>query len=285
MSTNPIIAGEPANPGLPAQPRLLLPNSPNWNSFKVAAVLALACAGAFLGAWYLPRGYNLAAVLAMEAIIVFAIGKGKMNHPLGILINERNLMSLSRLQMTMWTVLFTSVYFTLLVSYLAEHPGEQLHLTYDSTILALMGVSAFSTVFSPMIQGAKKNRTIERDLKEQLIQSAADVYNMQPAEIASCVQGTLYANPSFKDAQFSDIFEGEEMQNHAYIDVAKVQLFMFSATVYLAYGAMLFTLIITKDPGEITKFPELPSEVIGLLGISNGGYLTSKVINFTKSTP
>ncbi|RAP77677.1 hypothetical protein [Paenibacillus montanisoli] len=262
-----------------------LPNSPHWNSFKVAVHLVIAIALAFLGAWFLPKGYNLSAVIVMELYMIAVIGKGKLDHPLGILINERNLMSLSRLQMTLWTVLFTSAYFTLLIENISLHPGEQLQLQFDSTVLALMGISSVSAILSPMIQGTKKNREIDANLKAQLIQGAANCYNKSTEEIESSMQGTLYANPSYKDARFSDIFEGEEMQNHAYIDVAKVQMFLFTMMAFLVYGATIFSLVITRDPGTITSFPELPEEFIGLIGISNGGYLTSKIINFTKSTP
>ncbi|WP_308635026.1 hypothetical protein [Paenibacillus silvisoli] len=266
--------------------RMTLPNSPpQWKSVKVAIHLAIAVALAFLGAWFLPNGYSLAAVIVMELYMVAVIGKGKMNHLLGILINERNLMSLSRLQITLWTVLLTSSYFTILIENLANNPGEPLQLQFDSTMLALMGISSASAFLSPMIQAAKKNREIDGTLKAQLVQGAAKCYNKTSEEIEGSMQGTLYANPSYKDAQFSDIFEGEEMQNHAYIDVAKVQMFLFTIMALLIYGATIFTMLMTHESGQITSFPELPEAFIGLIGISNGGYLTSKMINFTKSTP
>ncbi|MBP3961643.1 hypothetical protein [Paenibacillus lignilyticus] len=263
-----------------------LPNSPpQWNSTKVTVHITVALVLAFLSAWYLSQGYNLSAVILCELYMIIAIGKGKLNHPLGILINERNLMSLSRLQITLWTVLFTSTYFTILVGNLALHPEHPLQLKFDSTVLALMGISSVSAIFSPMINGAKKNRAIDDSLKNQLVQSAAEAYNMSAQEIETSMQGTLYANPSYKDAQFSDIFEGEEMQNHAYIDIAKVQMFLFTMMALMIYSVTIYSTLMTQGLDAIESFPALPEELIGLIGISNGGYLTSKIINFTKSTP
>jgi hypothetical protein len=45
------------------------------------------------------------------------------------------------------------------------------------------------------------------------------------SDINNNKQGTLYANPSISDASFSDMFEGDEVGNAAYIDLAKVQMF------------------------------------------------------------
>src|SRR2546428_6729048 len=92
----------------------------NLSSSAVFLNIIVAFIVAAIAAWKLPDGYNLLAVMVSEIYIVGVLGKGKMNHTLGILINERNLISLSRLQIMIWTVIITSTYFTVFLENLSR---------------------------------------------------------------------------------------------------------------------------------------------------------------------
>lgn len=53
------------------------------------------------------------------------------------------------------------------------------------------------------------------------------------------------------------MFEGDEVGNTAYIDLAKVQMFFFTIVAVLSYGVNLFNWIVTKPPSELSAFPVL----------------------------
>ncbi|MCR8641297.1 hypothetical protein NV379_01390 [Paenibacillus sp. N1-5-1-14] len=261
----------------------VLPLPRKWSSIMVAAHIVLAFAVAFIAAWLLHPGYNLIAVLVIEAYVIAVIGLGKMNNIFGIFINERNLMSLSRLQVVVWTLLITSSFFTVFVERLASATADPLNIEVDPSLWTLMGISVSSALFGAMIQNTKKNRTVDIELKNTLIRKADAAYGQGEDQIAENLQGTLFANTSYTEARFTDIFEGEEIQNHAYIDIAKVQMFIFSAITFIAYFAAAFSLI--HKAGVPTQLPILNDQFLALIGVSHGGYLIGKIPNYTKSTP
>src|SRR5271157_3923684 len=57
------------------------------------------------------RGWFVVA-LSMVVYLLF-LGRWISGRPLGVLVNERNLMSLSRFQMLLWTVLLLSAFFAI----------------------------------------------------------------------------------------------------------------------------------------------------------------------------
>src|SRR5436853_2811590 len=61
------------------------------------------------------EGAYLASVLSLGAMLAL-IGYVVVGRPLGILVNERNVMSLTRFQTVLWTVLICAAFSTLLLS-------------------------------------------------------------------------------------------------------------------------------------------------------------------------
>src|SRR5436309_14783270 len=65
-------------------------------------------------AWYLDRdGYrpwNFIALMFLMLLFVATLGVRISGRPAGILINERNLVSLARFQLVMWTILILSAF-------------------------------------------------------------------------------------------------------------------------------------------------------------------------------
>jgi hypothetical protein len=98
-------------------------------------------------------------------------------------------------------------------------------------------------------------------------------------------QGTLYANPSISDASFSDMFEGDEVGNAAYIDLAKVQMFFFTIIAGLSYVSLLLSKTMVDlaiAPEKVNALPVLSAGMIVLLGISHAGNLAGKTADRTK---
>jgi hypothetical protein len=90
-------------------------------------------------------------------------------------------------------------------------------------------------------------------------------------------QGKIVAWRWPEDATWSDLFEGEEIGNWTHLDLGKIQMFYFTLILVLTYAAMLGAMFL-HNSSLISALPSLPAGMVTLLGISNGGYLTHKVI-------
>lgn len=95
-------------------------------------------------------------------------------------------------------------------------------------------------------------------------------------------QGTLHVNESPMDASLGDLFNGDTVENNAYIDLSKVQMFFFTVVVITAYAVSIYTLMQNEsalmNPLAVT-LPEFSSSMNTLFGISHASYVTVKGVN------
>ena len=268
----------PPVPTPPAPPRRLPANLEVW---VVSAVLLI---GGALAGTKMPAddcntaglcGYGYPWLLMMLIIFVFVLFLGKWicGRPLGILVTDRNLMSLSRFQMILWTLLILSAYLTMALQRIHAGVAGPLNIALDTKLWALMGISTASLVGSPLLLESKKTQ----DPAEATIDKAAQVLKEDKSTIDNTRQGKLYSNVDAKEARFTDIFQGDEVGNTAYIDPAKLQMFFFTLIVAVTYGYQIFHALYTA-PANLTM-PPVSSGMVALLGISHAGYLGSKTIN------
>jgi hypothetical protein len=172
--------------------------------------------------------FGAAAVSLAGAIV--AIGVGVKGRLLGALISDRNLMSLSRFQATLWTILVLAAFAAILFPQLLQgKPVADLikTLATRTDLLALMGISYASAVGSGLVLTGKeaKNPT------PQAIAEAKVNTEMPDAER----KGVLFKNPEPQKAAFTDMFEGDELADTHLVDIAKVQMFFFTVI-----GAVIF---------------------------------------------
>ncbi len=211
----------------------------------VVGISEVAAGLPILVAWY--------ANLALMSAFVLIAGRGVTGRWRGAFIDERNKVSLSRLQMLLWTVVVLSAYLAAALARVAAGTTpDPLAIAVPDTLWMLLGISMTSLVGSPLIKGAK----VERGAGE----AAAN---------------PIKRNASSGDARWSDLFKGEETNNFSYLDIAKVQMFFFTLVLVFAY-----TLLIARAMagGSFTEFPDLAPGMVALLGISHAGYLTNKAI-------
>jgi len=78
------------------------------------------------------------------------------------------------------------------------------------------------------------------------------------------------------------MFQGDEVANTTFIDLAKVQMFFFTIIAVVCYALWLFIQIGKNDAAGLSEFPKLSDGLIALLGISHAGYLTDKSVDKTK---
>ncbi len=226
------------------------------------------------------RGLTWLIVVAAFLIFVIALGVQICGRPWGILINQRKLMSLSRLQIVLWTVILLSAYIAIALARIKCNVDDPLNIQLDWHLWALLGISGTSFVGSSLIQSTKQKKE-PADAKP--IEKAHIAFVQPTDEIEKHAEGILYGNPDVKDARFADMFEGDELNNTEFIDIAKVQMFFFTIVAALSYSVALFHALVTTAPNDLTSFPTLSDGLIAILTISHGAYLGNKTVDHTKT--
>ena len=107
------------------------------------------------------------------ALFVVIAGQGVTGLWRGMLIDDRNKMGLSRLQMILWTIIVLSGFLVAALSNLATGQADPLAIAIPSQLWLLMGISTTSLVGSPLIKSTKKNKTPSEAEKGQTLESLA----------------------------------------------------------------------------------------------------------------
>ncbi|MEW6181754.1 MAG: hypothetical protein AB1500_01065 [Bacillota bacterium] len=249
------------------------PNWTGWHTFGLLAIIAaimliglLASSGDKLCAWL--------GIIALMAVFTTVAGHGVTGLWRGLLIDERNKISLSRLQMTLWTIVVLSGFFTAALSNLRNGQTAPLSIAVPSELWLLMGISTTSLVGSPLIKSgkrAKEPRQAERDCTFDLIAKQGGDINKVTNK------GQIVVNTTPEEARWSDLFRGEETGNAAQLDLAKIQMFYFTLILVLAYATALGAAL-AGSAAKIAGFPALDPGMVALMGISHAGYLTNKAV-------
>jgi hypothetical protein len=202
----------------------------------------------YLGAW-------IAVAVVMTGLIL-AISRAASGRWLGALVDSRNKMSLSQLQILLWTIVFVSAYFTIALTL------RTMNVYVPEELWALLGISTGSAAGAVIIKGNKR------------AQEPATRLNLAPA----AHMGLL----SKADApRFMDLFRGDEATNAGTVDISKVQMFFFTIAAVIGYVIALLDCNLSHSPADVTVkygayFPAFAAGLVTLIGISHTGYLTVK---------
>ena len=222
-----------------------MPQQKKWTYWYSLALLIIVVAIVVISELGLHPRMTWVITLVLLAAFAVIAGQGGTGHWLGIVIDDQNKVSLSRLQMLIWTIIVASGFLSsALFNMDVPNLANPLDITIPEQLLWLMGISTTSLVGSPLLKSGKK------------------------------AKGEIHDNDSAKDAHWKDIFMGEEKGHEASIDLAKVQMFFFTLVVVLAYAVIMGSEL--SGSTAISTLPELDGSIVGLLGISHAGYLTSK---------
>jgi hypothetical protein len=151
---------------------------------------------------------------------------------------------------------------------------DPLAIQIDERLWALLGISTAALVGTPLIHSIKARKAPADP--EALERARARTRN----DTASNA-GLLYTKVDPREADVTDMFTGDELGDADMIDMAKVQMFVFTVIAVLAYAVALYRRFDTGDASSL-DFPNPSEGLIGILGISQAAYLAGKLPDRTK---
>lgn len=200
----------------------------------------------------------------------------------GAFIDDRNVISLSRFQMVVWTVMVLSAYLAAALCNLAIGNDDPLQISIPAQLWILMGISTTSLVGSPLILSTKKTKEPAEDEKRTVFELLS-----QQGDSNETLgnKGLVVTNTTPEKARWSDMFTGEETGNAAHLDLSRIQMFFFTLIVALAYSIALANMFIQSGSNGIATMPSLDESMLSLIAISHGGYLVAKGIPNSQQEP
>jgi hypothetical protein len=240
-----------------------------WGGLTLLLLLALAGVG-----WWIANSgpsINLrwawlwfVAVLVALCLLSGYLVNGRLD---GILIDNRNRLSLDRVQWTAWLIVLLSGYFTETVWNIArgaEFPGMQAEL------YALLGIVSASPVASSLITNAKEQGPPPTSAGPAAHVRLPLARGDHPTQI-----GAMDANRTVADASWADLYLGEEVANRYVVDISRLQKLVITILLLVSYSSLLWRAFAPRT----TAFEEMPpagDTFVWLLGISHASYLAFK---------
>jgi hypothetical protein len=244
------------------------------------ALLAVAIVALAFGAVWIP-GLNQLAVypwsidLVLTIALFCAIGMGNKGLWFGILVDGRNRISLSRLQLVIWTILFVNTFLivyiwniahaTLDASTAASVLGKALDFRVPPTVWLLMGISGVSAAATPAILSAKP------------LPAANESPPPVPSDPSKYLDGLVVKRRAGQRPQWSDILLGDDAGNADSIDVSKLQQLLLSFVAIAAYGFAIARTLVSS--GGIGFLPDMSTGFLALIGASHATYLVYKGVS------
>lgn len=250
----------------------------------------------WLWAWII----NLALMFVLLGTISLSVGaRGGW---WAFLVNDQNMVSLSRFQIVLWTLVVLSAFLTIGLARVGdwtsnadayvcaapaegEEPPEEalpcadpLGLQLPEVLWALMGISTTTAVLSPLIKDDKARRTGargDRDAYGLMLAETVRGARLDPNEFR--FEGAIAVrNPGYAP-RFSDLFMGELVSNLGYVDINKVQNFLFTVVAVVSYAIALGAALVGAESiARFFQFPDVSASLLAILGISHSGYLVGK---------
>lgn len=249
------------------------------NYFPVAGLAAILITIAWLG-WNIdPSGRTATWIKILILMTAFAIivGRGVTGYWRGILIDSRNRMSLSRLQLLVWTLLVLSAIIAAVLSNVSMGWEAPLEITIPSELWTLMGISTAAAIGAPAVLGSKASKSAQNDERNK---AAVRLAKTSSVQMDTDNESIVIKNLQPEDARWGDLLTGDETGNAASVDLGKLQMFFFTFILAVGYGAAIAAIF--NADGPVVELPAVQEGMNVLLGISQTGYLASKAITHSK---
>jgi hypothetical protein len=232
-----------------------------WSGISALAAVATIPIGILI-----TRVWSNSADVAFVAIMVLLVaaisfaGFAATGRWLGALVDDRGKFSLSRLQITLWTVVVTGSVAAAAFANLPVNPDAALEFTIPQELWWVLGISATTLVGAGVVKEVNAGQ--------------GRLHTYQPDPTSDAPTGGRRLAPH---AALIDLISGEDHGNWQTLDLGKFQALIFSVLVVAIYGTTVFQQF-HEVSGQIKTLPVLHEGLIALIGISHAGYLTAKAV-------
>lgn len=219
-------------------------------------------------------------ILLAFVVAVGVVAKGRLD---GVLVDERNKLSLSRLQTVLWSIVVIGSLIAFALIRLKANVPDPLNVPVPEELLIAIGITTTALVGSPLIRNIKE----QPDKEANAVQQSATLRRLGGAAESVSTRGLIVVNGTPTKASWIDMLRGEEAGNAAALDVGKIQMFWFTGLLLAAYLVMIGAQLppdgapATVIAEKLKGLPELGASFIALLAISNGTYLANKAAPHT----
>ncbi|MDM4769053.1 hypothetical protein [Solimonas sp. SE-A11] len=231
------------------------------------------------GFLHLSGGQVWLVSLVLMSLSLGAIGWAAHKRWDGVLIDRDNRISLSRLQLIVWTLLLLSALqavgiFNIPACLTGDMRGP-VDVRIPSEIWVLLGLGSFTAVAAPTIKQRYRSHSLQHGTLADAI--AVHVKTGLRLQTQGSFDGRVYRNATPADARWLNLVMGD-YEGAAYIDISKVQHLVLTLLLVLIYALALNQLLDKPLPYReaISQFPEISSGFLSLLGISHAAYLADK---------
>jgi hypothetical protein len=222
-------------------------------------------------------------------------------------IDNRNRMSLSKLQVILWTVAILSA----ILSASCFNAGtlgdvsKIMGVAVDPQLWGLLGISITAAVGTPLILSGKGTRIVSHSELEDTQQNLKAMTGVPEQDIQS--RGHILIKTNQADARWSDLIRGDDVGNGDTIDFSKVQQLYFTLLTLLIFGlavAREFNAAseiarklaahqaVTDANGQsittqavISQLPVPDTGFLALLAASGAGYIFYKAMSHSQDGP
>jgi hypothetical protein len=291
----------------------------------LALLLLLVSFGALSSIGKAPYAKSIvwAAIASVMVFSFLVIGKAIKDRWDGILIDERNVMTLSRFQIIIWTIIILSAYFTIAGAGIYAGKEDPLNVNIDWRLWALMGISSTSFVATPLILESKKRKTIDDEIEYKKLE---DIKSRQPSgsfseqrtspsnardellkldvqkidntnvdailtkakeEVKAELKNNRVEGILFANIQATEAKFSDIFEGDEVGNESHVDVSkvqMFFFTIISALSYVVMLAVMFADASVPEKLPILPEGLIAILTISHGAYLTNKTVDHTATT-
>lgn len=202
----------------------------------------------------------------------------------GAFIDNRNRISLSKLQAILWTVIIFSALMSASCfnASLPNGSSSIAGIVVDPKLWALLGISMTTGVGTPLVLSGKTKQTPSPQELADTRTNLKALTGVSPANIGA--DGHVLVKADQMDARWSDIIRGDDVGNADTMDFSKIQQLYFTLLTVL-----IFLLAIAKTFGNaaanhsiIGQLPVPDAGFLGLLAVSGAGYLAYKGLSHSK---
>lgn len=254
-------------------------SSKSWFFAALPLILEALLLAIVPGWWPEWRAWTFVISLLLLIAELAVIGWLINGRPIGVFIDNRNRISLSKLQAGAWTVVVLSAFATAAAFNAAADMFQNssvtaLAITIPNELLLAMGISATSLVATPALLSLKSQ---EAEPPQDTVDKASDRVGAPVSP-----NGKVLTKAAPEHASWADLVTGDEVGNAGWPDLGKIQQGLITLLLLGCYIAYIYA-DLAGSAEKIASLPGLDKSFVWLLGISHASYLAYKAAPHTTS--